>query len=129
MDSLLQKIQRLEDELDEARAELIAALARRDQAIENGEWWRQQADETREQVRRMQVEIERRDLALRNGREEIERLAAELERSRRWQVARRDYGLKCTSCDGPIVRGQAVEPAAGAPGWYQHCACPDREAS
>lgn len=43
---------------------------------------------------------------------------------RRVDVARQDYGLTCLLCDGPIVRGQAVEPGTTEPGW-KHVFCPD----
>ncbi|MFC7276262.1 hypothetical protein ACFQS1_19895 [Paractinoplanes rhizophilus] len=40
-------------------------------------------------------------------------------------VARDDYGLTCLFCDGPIVRGQAVETQPGtANGTWQHACCP-----
>lgn len=45
-----------------------------------------------------------------------------------WQVADRDTGIACSSCTGPIVRGQAFQPLADAKGFFSHVACPIREA-
>lgn len=46
--------------------------------------------------------------------------------SRSWSVARQPSGY-CSACDGPIVRGQAVEPLPAAKGYFIHVVCPDRE--
>jgi uncharacterized protein YPO0396 len=51
-----------------------------------------------------------------------------LNEQRSWQVARQDTGFTCSSCSGPIVRGQAFQPLADAKGFFAHCSCPDKEA-
>jgi hypothetical protein len=73
-----------------------------------------------------------RALAAANHRNRI--LAAEneaalrrLNEQRDWQVADRDTGITCTSCAGPIVRGQAFQPLADAKGFFAHVACPPPE--
>jgi len=47
-----------------------------------------------------------------------------LNEQRSWQAADRDTGLVCSSCAGPIVRGQAFQPLADAKGFFAHVACP-----
>lgn len=47
-----------------------------------------------------------------------------LSAERAWQVARQDTGIACSSCTGPIVRGQAFQPLADAKGFFAHCCCP-----
>ena len=51
-----------------------------------------------------------------------------LNEQRSWQAADRDTGIVCSSCAGPIVRGQAFQPLADAKGFFAHVACPDRPA-
>ena len=47
-----------------------------------------------------------------------------LNEQRSWQAADRDTGIVCSSCAGPIVRGQAFHPLADAKGFFAHVACP-----
>lgn len=63
------------------------------------------------------------DDAIRNWAAEAQRLRGQV--SGGVYVARDDYGLTCLFCDGPIVRGQAVETQPGtANGTWQHACCP-----
>ena len=54
----------------------------------------------------------------------VEFAAAYQPGERDWQVADRDTGIVCSSCAGPIVRGQAFHPLADAKGFFAHVACP-----
>lgn len=51
----------------------------------------------------------------------------DLAESHRGAVADRDTGITCSSCTGPIVRGQAFQPLADAKGFFAHVACPTKE--
>lgn len=50
-----------------------------------------------------------------------------LNEQRSWQVADRDTRIVCSSCAGPIVRGQAFQPLADSKGFFAHVACPPSE--
>lgn len=76
------------------------------------------------------------EAALRRLNEQRFQLAATVEFAsayqpgeRDWQVADRDTGITCSSCTGPIVRGQAFQPLADAKGFFAHAACPLKETS
>ena len=55
---------------------------------------------------------------------ENEAALRQLDEQPSWQVADRDTGIVCSSCAGPIVRGQAFHPLADAKGFFAHVACP-----
>jgi hypothetical protein len=81
-------------------------------------------DDARRDVRHLAAELNEQRIQLAGV---IEFATAYQPGERDWQVADRDTGITCSSCSGPIVRGQAFQPLADAKGYFSHCFCPDRE--
>lgn len=109
-DGYLEDIQHLESGQDEVidslRRQRDEALAKRDQATENGDWWMRQC------------RLHQAELA--SARTELDRLRSSYSG---WIVAR-DGGRHCERCEGEVRRGEAYTEQPGTGGLIQHIHCP-----
>lgn len=110
-----------------SQQDLSAMQAQRDEARAEAKEWRATAD-----LYLTRLEALARDLWAANHKNrrltaELDSALGRLNEQRSWQVARQDTGITCSSCSGPIVRGQAFQPLADAEDLLAHCFCPDKE--
>jgi hypothetical protein len=110
-----------------SQQDLSAMQAQRDEARAEAAEMRAQRNRLAERLDHVGRELAAANHAKRRVNAELDSALSRLNEQRSWQVARQDTGITCSSCSGPIVRGQAFQPLADAKGFFSHCACPDKE--